>query len=100
MTLTQGSCPHATLYQEWDAVPGGAPVVEVGGHWLVSSHALVRQVLNDAETFSPDNALDAVTPMSTKALRILTQHGFRLPHTLANNATPSHPGLRAVVSDF
>jgi len=100
MTLTQGSCPHATLYQEWDAVPGGAQVTEVGGHWLVSSHALVRQVLTDAETFSPDNALDAVTPMSTKALRILTQYGFRLPHTLANNATPSHAGLRAVVSDF
>lgn len=100
MTLTSsGICPHALLYQQWDAVPEQV-VAEVGGHWLVSSHALVRQVLADPATFSPDNALDAVTPMSTTALRILAQHGFRLPHTLANNSTPSHPGIRGVVAEF
>lgn len=91
--------PHATLFQEWDAVPG-APVLEVGGHWLVSSNALVREALADVETFAPDNALDAVTPMSTKALRVLTSYDFRLPHTLANNGTPSHAGIRAAVAEF
>jgi cytochrome P450 len=100
MTLTSsGTCPHALLYQQWHVVPEQA-VVEVGGHWLVSSHSLVRQVLADPATFSPDNALDAVTPMSTTALRILAQYGFRLPHTLANNSTPSHPGIRRVVAEF
>ena len=99
MSLDQAACPHALLYQQWEAVPG-PPVSEVGDHWLVSSHALVRQVLNDPEAFSPDNALDAVTPMATNALRILAQHGFRLPHTLANNSTPSHAGIRAVVAEF
>jgi cytochrome P450 len=97
---TSGGCPHATLYQRWTEVPWGAPVVEVGEHWLVSGHALVRQVLTDVDTFAPDNALDAVTPMSTNALRILAQHGFRLPHTLANNGTASHAGLRGLVAEF
>jgi cytochrome P450 len=80
-------------------VPGAA-VAEVGGHWLVSTNALARQVLADPTTFAPDNALDAVTPMSTKALRVLTSYGFRLPHTLANNGTASHAGIRSVVAEF
>jgi cytochrome P450 len=96
---SRGNCPHALLYQQWNVVPEHA-VVEVGDHWLVSSHALVRHVLADPVTFAPDNALDAVTPMSTTALRILAQHGFRLPHTLANNGTPSHAGIRSVVAEF
>ncbi|MGH8890435.1 MAG: cytochrome P450 [Acidothermaceae bacterium] len=99
MSLDQASCPHALLYRQWEALPE-QPVTAVGDHWLVSSHALVRQVLNDPEAFSPDNALDAVTPMTTNALRILTQHGFRLPHTLANNSTSSHAGIRGVVAEF
>jgi cytochrome P450 len=99
MTVAPTACPHALLFQHWDAVPS-QPVAEVGDHWLVSTHALVRQVLTDVETFAPDNALDAVTPMSTKALRILAQHGFRLPHTLANNSAPSHASIRAAVAEF
>lgn len=68
-------------------------------HLLVTSHALVRQVLADPETFRPDNALDAITPIPVAALRILAGHGFRLPPTLANNGSPSHPGIRAIVAD-
>jgi cytochrome P450 len=90
---------HSTLFEDWEAVPGAA-VAEVGGHWLVSSNALTREVLADPATFAPDNALDAVTPMSTKALRVLTSYGFRLPHTLANNGGPSHAGIRSVVAEF
>lgn len=99
MTVASTACPHALLYQDWDAIPD-RPVIKVGGHWLVSTHALVRRVLADTETFSPDNALDAVTPMSTRALRILTRYGFRLPHTLANNSTHTHAGIRATVARF
>ena len=50
-------------------------------------------------TFRPDNALDAVTPIPVAALRTLARHGFRLPATLANNGTPSHPAIRAAVAD-
>src|SRR5690606_39970639 len=42
---------------------------------------------------------DLVTPIPVQALRILVRHGFRLPHTLANNGTPSHPGIRAIVAE-
>nr|WP_312875569.1 cytochrome P450 [Allocatelliglobosispora scoriae] len=67
-------------------------------HVLVSSHRLVRQVLADPELFRPDNALDAMTPIPVAALRVLTAHGFRLPPTLANNGTPSHPAIREITA--
>nr|WP_092375414.1 cytochrome P450 [Micromonospora phaseoli] len=68
-------------------------------HLLVTRHALVRQVLTDAATFRPDNALDAITPMPVAALRVLAAHRFRLPPTLANNGDATHPGIRALVAD-
>jgi cytochrome P450 len=67
-------------------------------HVVVSSHALVRSVLADPVRFAPDNALDAITPVPVAALRVLASHGFRLPPTLANNGTPSHPALRAITA--
>jgi cytochrome P450 len=83
--------------QTWPSVA----TVPIGGtpHVVVTSHALVRRVLADPETFRPDNALDAVTPIPVAALRTLARHGFRLPATLANNGTPSHPAIRAAVAD-
>lgn len=90
---------HSLLFADWNAVPGAA-VAQVGDHWLVSGNALARQVLADPVTFAPDNALDAVTPMSTKALRVLASYEFRLPHTLANNGSSSHAGIRSVVAEF
>lgn len=84
--------------QDWPAV---LPVTDPAGgvHLLVTRHALVRAVLADPATFSPDNALDAVTPIPVSALRILARHGFRLPPTLANNGGPEHPAIRAIVAD-
>nr|WP_232323900.1 cytochrome P450 [Catenuloplanes japonicus] len=82
-------------------MPGTARLVPdgVGGeHLLVTRHAEVRAVLADQDTYRPDNALDAVTPMPASALRILVRHGFRLPPTLANNGGVSHPAIRAEVA--
>jgi cytochrome P450 len=94
------------LFRTWDAEidAGWPPVTTVtdragAGHVVVTRHALVRRVLADPATFRPDNALDAVTPIPVSALRILAAHGFRLPATLANNGTPSHPAIRAIVAD-
>ncbi|MEU7957792.1 cytochrome P450 [Micromonospora humida] len=94
------------LFRGWEASidgpwPDVATVVDrVGGvHLVVTRHALVRQVLADAATWRPDNALDAVTPIPVAALRVLTAHRFRLPPTLANNAGPSHPAIRAIVAE-
>jgi cytochrome P450 len=83
--------------QSWPPVA----TVPIGGkpHAVVTRHALVRRVLTDPETFRPDNALDAMTPIPVAALRTLARHGFRLPATLANNGTPSHPAVRAIVAD-
>jgi cytochrome P450 len=83
--------------QSWPPVA----TVPVGGtpHLVVTRHALVRRVLTDPETFRPDNALDAMMPLPVAALRTLARHGFRLPATLANNGTPSHPAVRAIVAD-
>ncbi|WP_145802468.1 cytochrome P450 [Kribbella amoyensis] len=70
------------------------------GIWVVDDPGEVRGVLLDPETFRPDNALVAHTPLSVKALRVLSSVGFALPPTLANNAGPSHRPIRAAVARF
>ena len=70
------------------------------GYWVVDDPALAREVMLDPETFRPDNAVLAHTPLSVKALRVLSAVGFALPPTLANNAGPSHRPLRAAVARF
>ena len=42
------------------------------GYWVVDDPALAREVLLDPETFRPDNAVLAHTPLSVKALRVLS----------------------------
>ncbi|GAA1775575.1 cytochrome P450 [Luedemannella helvata] len=87
------------LFRLWEAPTEGRPGVQkVGDHVLVAGHAAVRAVLADPDTYAPDNALDAVTPIPVTALRVLTGHGFRLPPTLANNGTASHPEIRGIVA--
>jgi cytochrome P450 len=90
------------LFRTWEST-AAHPVAVVPDHVgrphvVVSSHALVKSVLADPVRFAPDNALDAVTPIPVAALRVLAAHGFRLPPTLANNGTPSHPAIRAITA--
>ncbi|WP_432882019.1 hypothetical protein ACQPYH_38535 [Kribbella sp. CA-245084] len=73
---------------------------EALGYWVVDDPALAREVLLDPETFRPDNAVLAHTPLSVKALRVLSGVGFALPPTLANNAGESHRPIRAAVARF
>ncbi|GAB3973251.1 hypothetical protein GCM10027615_36160 [Plantactinospora veratri] len=93
------------LFRSWQPVERSWPDVVVVPdhvgveHLVVTRHALVRQVLADPETFRPDNALDAMTPIPVGALRIMARHGFRLPATLANNGGPSHPEIRGIVAE-
>ncbi|GAB7043013.1 MULTISPECIES: cytochrome P450 [Catenuloplanes] len=94
------------LFRLWESPVRETPAPRlvpdgVGGeHLLVTRHAEVRAVLADPDTYRPDNALDAVTPMPASALRILVRHGFRLPPTLANNGGVSHPAIRAEVAEL
>jgi cytochrome P450 len=67
---------------------------------VVDDPALAREVLLDPATFRPDNAVLAHTPLSVKALRVLSGVGFALPPTLANNAGESHRPIRAAVARF
>src|SRR6266516_5375398 len=71
---------------------------EALGYWVVDDPAQAREVLLDPETFRPDNAVLAHTPLSVKALRVLSGVGFALPPTLANNAGESHRPIRAAVA--
>jgi cytochrome P450 len=89
------------LFRIWEAgadLPGISEITDHVGvtHTVVAEHRLIKQVLADPETFPADNALDAITPIPVAALRILAGHGFRLPATLANNGTASHPGIREI----
>ncbi len=67
-------------------------------HVVVTRHRLIKRVLADPDTFRPDNALDAISPMPVSALRVLTSYGFRLPATLANNGGASHPAIREITA--
>jgi cytochrome P450 len=73
---------------------------ETLGYWVVDDPGLAREVLLDPETFRPDNAVLAHTPLSVKALRVLSGARFALPPTLANNAGESHRPIRAAVARF
>ncbi len=85
----------------WFAVTGcPARYDDELGYWVVDDPALAREVLLDPETFRPDNAVLAHTPLSVKALRVLSAVGFALPPTLANNAGESHRPIRAAVARF
>jgi cytochrome P450 len=77
------------------SVPEYRPDVDM---WFVRDPELVRQVLVDPGTFDPANALTAVHPISGENLRTLALANFTLPPTLANNATQTHPAIRAVVA--
>ncbi|GAB3649992.1 cytochrome P450 [Glycomyces tarimensis] len=83
------------LFELWKHPANGARVFREAGQVVVASHRLGKEVLLDAERFSPANALDAVTPLPPAVLRELTRHRFRLPATLANNATVTHEHIRA-----
>jgi len=68
--------------------------------WCVDDPEHVRALLLDPAVFRPDNALTAHTPLSIRALRILSRVSFTLPPTLANNATDSHRAIRGAVAGF
>ena len=88
------------LFRSWEADVLPPTLTDPFGvrHVVVTRHPQVRAVLADPDTFRPDNALDAVSPMPVGALRVLAAHGFRLPPTLANNGGLSHPAIRAAVT--
>jgi cytochrome P450 len=73
---------------------------EALGQWVVDDPEQVREILLDPVTFRPDNAVLAHTPLSIKALRVLSSVRFALPPTLANNAGPSHRAIRQTVARF
>ena len=87
------------LFRTWEHEAGAPGVRTVDDrlgrpHTLVNGYRWVRTVLMDPDTYRPDNALDAMTPLGVAALRILARYRFRLPPTLANNGGPSHPAIR------
>lgn len=87
------------LFQLWEYPRGDQTVFRKDGHVVVASHQLAKEVLTDASRFSAGNALDAITDLSGATMRELAKHRFRLPPTMANNATESHPRLRSTVAE-
>lgn len=85
---------RAELSQGYWPVAGENPYLLVGG-----SEA-IRQVMGDTETFAPDNALTAVTPLEPASLRILLSYGFSLPEVLASAKGQLHRSVRKVVTSF
>ncbi|WP_028266260.1 cytochrome P450 [Arthrobacter sp. MA-N2] len=69
-------------------------------YMVMREPAVVREVLQRPEDFSPANALIAVTPLSGPSLRVLQRARFALPPVLASNHSDSHAGIRKVVAGF
>lgn len=82
--------------------PGGCPVTfdQDRRMWVITDPDAVRDVLLGCDTFLPDNALTAYSPLSGRSLRILAEVGFTLPPTLASNSSPSHRPIRRTVARF
>ncbi|QSB06307.1 cytochrome P450 [Natronoglycomyces albus] len=87
------------LFQLWDHPRPAESVFRRDGQVVVTSHRLAKTVLTDATRFSAGNALDAITSLTPATMRALARHRFRLPPTMANNATDSHPHLRELVGE-
>lgn len=76
------------------------PVSEENPYMLVGGSEAIRQVMGDTETFAPDNALTAVTPLEPASLRVLLSYGFSLPEVLASARGQLHRSVRQVVASF
>ena len=64
--------PVGVLLRVWEEIGDRPPVATlVDGlgrpHVLVAGHAEVKAVLADPDTYRPDNALDAMTPLPVSA---------------------------------
>ena len=79
---------------------GGSSTVATCPYTVIRQPDVVREVLHRPGDFSPANALLAVTPLRGQALRVLQRAGFALPAVLASNASPTHAGIRKVVTSF
>lgn len=85
---------RAELSEGYWPVEGENPYLLVGGT------EAIQQVMGDTETFAPDNALTAVTPLEPASLRILLSYGFSLPEVLASAKGQLHRSVRKVVTSF
>ncbi|WP_217376702.1 cytochrome P450 [Paenarthrobacter ureafaciens] len=79
---------------------GDSSTVATCPYTVIRQPDVVREVLHRPGDFSPANALLAVTPLRGQALRVLQRAGFALPAVLASNASPTHAGIRKVVTSF
>ncbi|MCX8456525.1 cytochrome P450 [Paenarthrobacter ureafaciens] len=79
---------------------GDSSTVATCPYTVIRQPDVVREVLHRPGDFSPANALLAVTPLQGQALRVLQRAGFALPAVLASNASPTHAGIRKVVTSF
>lgn len=76
------------------------PVAGANPYLLVGGSEAIRQVMGDTETFAPDNALTAVTPLEPASLRVLLSYGFSLPEVLASAKGQLHRSVRQTVASF
>lgn len=81
----------------------GEPVFysERFGYWVVTRYDDVKRVFRDAATFSPQNALEKITPNSDEANAVLARYGYAMNRTLVNEDEPAHmERRRALLHSF
>ncbi|MDR3524285.1 MAG: cytochrome P450/oxidoreductase [Acetobacteraceae bacterium] len=71
------------------------------GYWVVARYDDVKAVFRDNESFSPQNALEKVTPFVPEAQAVLERYNYAMNRTLVNEDEPAHlERRRALMHSF
>ncbi len=89
------SAPH----KKWQQFRSEAPVFfhEETGYWIVTRHEDVKQVFDDWNTFSSDNAQAPMRPMCDEGKRIMAEGGFTAYSGMSARVPPDHTRIRKIV---
>jgi len=71
------------------------------GYWVVARYDDVKAVFRDNVSFSPQNALEKVTPFVPEAQAVLERYNYAMNRTLVNEDEPAHlERRRALMHSF
>lgn len=88
------NAPHA----QWETFRKNEPIFfhEPSGYWVASRYDDIKEIFDDWETFSSENAQKPMRPMCEEGRRILTEGGFTAYSGLTARVPPEHTRIRKV----
>lgn len=86
--------PHA----QWKSFRETQPIFyhEPSGYWVVSRYEDMKEIFDDWETFSSENAQKPMRPMSEEGRKIMNDGGFTAYSGLTARVPPEHTRIRKI----